>query len=190
MVKQLIIPIIVGSTDIPLSTDGWTQMWTVSKTLPPNWDHIITSPLTRCAAFAETFSQRHVIPCTEDDRIKEIHFGDWENRSAAELMQVDSVMLTRFWNNPIHNMPPNSENLSDFNKRVLIAWYDITTQYAGEKILLITHGGVIRMILCHVLQHSIERMFEFKIGHATIQRVQIKHNKSQKHISLITNKPI
>ena len=179
-----------GSTDIPLSTNGWKQMWTVSKTLPPDWDHIITSPLTRCAAFAKIFSLHYVIPYTVDGRIKEIHFGDWENRSAAELMQVDSDALTRFWNNPIHNTPPNGEHLSGFKKRVLSAWHDITIQYAGSKTLLITHGGVIRTILCHVLHYPIERIFEFKIGHATIQRIQIKHTKSQNHISLITNEPI
>ncbi len=178
-----------GSTDTPLTTNGRTQMWTVTEKIPPGWDHMITSPLIRCGAFAETFSRRHTIPCTVDERIKEIHFGDWENCSAAELMQTDADILTRFWNNPVLNTPPNGERLSDFETRVLSAWHDITDQCAGKKILMITHGGVIRMILCHVLQHPVERMLEFNIGHATIQRIQIKHEKSQNHTSLITHTP-
>ena len=175
-----------GSTDTPLSKNGWAQMWAASNYSSPNWDHIITSPLIRCAAFAKIFGQRHMISYTVEDRIKETHFGDWENHSAAELMRVDSDALTRFWNNPMCNTPPNGECLSNFNKRVLSAWEDNVTKNTATKTLLITHGGVIRMILCHVLQYPVERMFEFKIGHATIHRIQIKHEKLRNHISLIT----
>lgn len=178
-----------GSTDTPLTTNGQTQMWSISEKTLPGWDHMITSPLIRCAYFAEKFSRRHKIPFTVDERIKEIHFGDWENRSAAELIRIDADIVTRFWDNPVLNTPPNGEHLLDFESRVLNAWHDITSQRAGKKILMITHGGVIRMILCHVLQQPIERMLEFNIEHATIQRIQIKHEKSQNHISLITDRP-
>ena len=179
-----------GSTDTALTSNGWAQMWSVSEKSPPGWDYMITSPLIRCANFAETFSRRYMIPCTVDERIKEIHFGDWENRSAAELMRTDANILSRFWNNPVLNTPPNGESFYDFETRVLSAWQDITSQCKGEEILMITHGGVIRIILCHVLQHPVGRMLEFNIGHAAIQRIQIIHDKPKNHISLITHRPL
>ena len=178
-----------GSTDTPLTINGQMQMWEVSERTPPGWDHMITSPLIRCAAFAKVFSKNYTIPCTVDDRLKEMHFGDWENYSAAELMQKDADTLASFWNNPVLNTPPNGERFSDFRIRILSAWHDITSKHAGKKTLLITHGGVIRTILCHILQHPVERILEFNIGHATIQRIQIKHKKSQNYISLITHMP-
>lgn len=164
-----------GSTDIPLSEYGCTQMWAAIERSDCKWNHIITSPLKRCTDFSRLLQQRHAIPVIQDKRIREIHFGDWEGCFPAELTQMDAELLTRFWHNPVKHPPPNAENLLDFEKRVLSAWHDITVQYAGQNILLVTHGGVIRIILCHILQHPVERLLEIEVCHAAMQRIQVEH---------------
>jgi len=163
-----------GSTDHPLTPLGWTQMWNAVESKSPQWQQIITSPLDRCAHFAQALGQRYAIPVTQDARIQEIHFGEWENQSAADLMQIDADALSRFWQNPIRYPPPDAEHLLDFEARVLSAWHDITQQFIHQKILLITHSGVIRTIICHIQQHPIERLLEFAIPHADMKQIRIE----------------
>lgn len=163
-----------GSTNHLLTPLGWTQMWNAVESKSPQWQQIITSPLDRCAHFAQALGQRYAIPVTQDARIQEIHFGEWENQSAADLMQIDADALSRFWQNPIRYPPPDAEHLLDFEARVLSAWYDITQQFIDQKILLITHSGVMRIIICHIQQHPIERLLEFTIPHADMKQIHIE----------------
>lgn len=166
-----------GSTDYPLTQLGWTQMWSAIEKKPFQWQQIITSPLARCANFAQALGQRYSIPVTHDSRIQEMHFGEWEDRSAAELMQTDADALSRFWHDPLNYPPPRGEYLLDFEARALSAWYDIQQQFTGKEILLITHSGVIRIIICHIQQHPLERLLEFEINHADITHVCIEQTK-------------
>lgn len=172
-----------GSTDYPLTELGWTQMWHAVNSQSILWQHIVTSPLVRCADFAHALGRRYSIPVTHDDRIREIHFGEWENRSGAELMQTDADALTRFWQNPLDHPPPNGEHLLDFEARVLSVWKDIQQEFCGRKVLLITHGGVIRMIVCHILQHPRTQLLNIDVRHASIRHVQIDHAKPD-HVTL------
>lgn len=175
-----------GSTDYPLTQLGWAQMWHTVEENPSRWQQIITSPLARCTDFAHVLGQRYLIPVTQDARVREIHFGEWEDRSAAELMQTDADALSRFWHNPLSYPPPHGEYLLDFEARVLSAWHDIRQQYSGKRILLITHSGVIRVIMCHIQQHPLERLLEFEVSHAGIKHVSIEQSVSAQAI-LISN---
>jgi alpha-ribazole phosphatase len=163
-----------GSTNHPLTQLGWTQMWNTIEKKPQQWQQIITSPLARCANFAQALGQLNSIPVKQDVRIKEIHFGDWEDQSAVQLMETDPDTLSRFWYNPLNYPPPNGEHLLDFETRVLSAWSAIQQQFSGQKILLITHSGVIRIIICHIQQHPIERLLEFEVNHAEMKHVSIE----------------
>lgn len=178
-----------GSTDIPLTAYGCTQMWAAIENSNCKWNHIVTSPSRRCAEFSLLLQQHHLIPVKQDKRIREIHFGDWEGCFPADLAQADAESLTLFWRNPVKHPPPNAENLLDFKKRVLSAWYDITAQYAGQNILLVTHGGVIRIILCHILQHPVERLLEIEVCHAAMRRIQVEHCRNHRYFRLIAGTP-
>jgi alpha-ribazole phosphatase len=173
-----------GSTDAPLTDIGWTQMWTAAEKDAPRWDRIVTSPLTRCAAFAHALADRHQLPCTLDARLQEMHFGAWEGKTAAALMATDAAALARFWNDPQRHTPPRAETLEHFAARVLLAWHDMAVAVAGERILAITHGGVMRVLLCHVLQHPLERLLEFEVRHAQRLSIRIEHVRGQLHCTL------
>jgi alpha-ribazole phosphatase len=174
-----------GRTDVALTETGWKQMWAVTENTPPHWDHIITSPLNRCAKFAGELSQRYSIPLTQEARLQEFDFGVWEGRSAAEIMATDANALTHFWQDPVKNKPPQAECLLDFEARVLSTWHEIICHHAGKKTLLIAHGGVIRVILCHIYGKPIKQMLDFEVKHASLQTVQIEQQSNGSHISKV-----
>ena len=161
-----------GHTDDPLTATGLAQMHAAIAD-SGNWDHVVSSPLVRCAAFAKEYARRYSTPLSFDARLMEMHFGDWEGRTAAELMQSDAGDLTRFWENPINNRPPSGEPLAQFQARVLDAWKDIVAGYARQRVLVVTHGGVIRMLLCHVLKQPLARLQAFEVRHGGLYGVRI-----------------
>ncbi len=161
-----------GQIDDPLSDKGWQQMRSAVAEQAP-WDQIISSPLSRCVDFANELAQRHDIPLAVDERLMEIGFGDWEGKSAAELMQSSPDILMKFWKDPINSTPPNAERLIDFETRIIGAWNEIIRSYEGRHILIVGHAGQMRMVIRHVLEMPLERMFRLQISNAGISRIQI-----------------
>lgn len=165
-----------GSSDVLLSEHGWSQMQAAVEN-EDNWNRIISSPLSRCANFAQTLKQQLAIPLQFDTRIKEIHFGAWEGKTSEEILADDNDALTRFWQDPTQYTPVGGESLADFEIRILSFWQEIIKAYQGENILLVAHGGVIRLLLCHILQRPLQRMLEVEVAHATIHRIRVEHSQ-------------
>ena len=158
--------------DDPLTDIGLCQMKAATNR-DRCWDRVITSPLERCAGFASAFARQHSLPLTFDERIKEMHFGTWEGRTSAELMAEDPGALTRFWADPDGYPPPAGEPLSRFQARVLAAWNSVIRSDTGQKILFVTHGGVIRVLLCHVQQRPVGKLLEIEVKHGALYTLRV-----------------
>jgi alpha-ribazole phosphatase len=162
-----------GRTDDRLTATGWQQMWHAVESVTP-WLDIVSSPLSRCASFANALAERHATPLQLDERLREMDFGDWEGRTAAELMTTAPDDLARFWRDPLHHGPPQGESLLSLQKRVLAAWNEIVGRQ--RPVLLVTHGGPIRIILNHVLDKLPERLMEINVSHAALFRLRVSKN--------------
>lgn len=177
-------PCFRGRTDDPLTADGWLQMWSAVGEGSPRWDRIIASPLRRCAQFGRALSLRRALACDIEPRIAEMHFGDWEGRRAADLARENPEALTRFWQSPSHFPPPNGESLADFSARVLHAWNDAVAIHRGQRILLVTHGGVICVMLCHLLGRPLDQLLTFEVGYGAMRRIRLEHDGGTFHATI------
>ncbi|MCW9023893.1 MAG: alpha-ribazole phosphatase family protein [Gammaproteobacteria bacterium] len=162
-----------GQIDDPLSELGWSQMRAAILDHHP-WNAIVSSSLSRCHEFAHEVATRHGIPVSHEPRFMEIGFGEWEGRTASELLEEDSQRLYQFWSNPLNNTPPGAETLPDFESRVIAAWNDVINKFSGQHVLLVGHAGMIRMIMRHVLDMPLDRMFRIKVELAGITRIKIE----------------
>lgn len=161
-----------GSSDAPLTQQGLAQMQRASAA-DCAWNRVITSPLQRCTVFADAFAQRHGLPLQRDERLQEIHFGAWEGRSSAAIWNETPAALERFWADPETYPPPGGESLSRFRSRVMGAWNDIIEGYQGERLLVVTHGGVIRLLLCHVRGWPLSRLLQIEVEHGALFRITV-----------------
>lgn len=162
-----------GQIDDPLSEKGWAQMRQAVADHKP-WDAIISSTLSRCIEFAEELGQRHAIEVKAEPRLIEIGFGEWEGRTASELIREDAEQVHRFLTDPLNNTPPGAETLYEFEARVIGAWNDVLQQHVGQHVLLVGHAGMMRMIIRHVLDMPIERMFRIQVANAAITRIHVE----------------
>lgn len=163
-----------GQLDDPLSELGWQQLRS-STNKKQNWQHIISSPLKRCSEFAEELAQSSELPLTTEPEFKEISFGLWEGKTADQLLDSEAENIKRYWNDPVNETPPQGENLLGFEKRIINAWKKIISEFQGKHILLLSHAGVMRIIICHILGMPLTDMFKLDIGLAKASRIQVEH---------------
>jgi len=160
-----------GATDDPLSEKGWQQMETAVGVAHP-WQRIITSPLSRCRDFALALGERHGIPVQEEERFTEIGFGDWEGLTAEQLRAQDPDCLRRFYHDPVANRPRGAEELASFVRRVVAAWQELLEKHCDSPLLIISHAGVMRVIIARLLGMPPENIFRLQIANAALVRIR------------------
>jgi alpha-ribazole phosphatase len=160
-----------GQIDDPLSAKGLQEMRAAVGRERP-WDLIISSPLSRCHAFAEELSQASKLPLEVDDRLQEIGFGEWQGKTREEITRYDPGVLQRFYRDPTTYRPDGAEGLADFRARVVAAVNDILNRHSGKHILIVCHAGTIRMVLGHILDIPLANLFRIKVANASITRVE------------------
>jgi len=156
-----------GSLDDALTDKGWQQMRHAVESRGP-WDRLVSSPLQRCARFADELGARLGLSVQFDPDLRELHFGAWEGQSAAALMETDAEALGLFWADPYAFTPPQGEPVLQFSKRVLAAIERLHRAYAGERVLLISHGGVMRLLLAQARGLPREQLLNVEVAHGAL----------------------
>lgn len=174
-----------GATDDPLSALGWQQMWLAVGDQAP-WQVIVSSPMQRCHAFAAALAQRHALTLNIEPALCEMHFGQWEGLSAEVLQQRDPAALARFWSDPLSHTPPGAERLDAFQQRALEGLQRQLDQHASGHLLLIAHGGTLRMLLSAILQMPLSASARLEMPYAALSRVRMRRDAhGQWHGSLV-----
>jgi len=161
-----------GSLDDALTPKGWEQMRAGVAQQGP-WDRLISSPLQRCARFAEELGGRLGLPVEIERDLRELHFGAWEGQSAAALMETDADDLGRFWSDPYGFTPPDGEPVEQFDERVLAAVSRLQQRYAGQRLLLISHGGVMKVLLARARGLPREQLLQIEVAHGALFALQV-----------------
>ena len=155
-----------GHLDDDLTEQGWLQMQSTIQqymTTPVDWDVIISSPLRRCRRFAEHLADQLGLPMRVNEHIKEMYFGDWEGISTQAIYEAEPEQLANFWQFPTQYHAPNGESLTQFQQRIFIGFEQIYTQIQaqnGQKALVITHGGVIKLLTCLAQQQNLDDLLK------------------------------
>ena len=135
------------------------------------WDVLVSSPLRRCALFAREFATALGVPLRLEPRLAEYRFGRWQGVPMERLAQNEGEALVRFWADPAAHPPPGAETIDQFDARVRAALADVVSEFDGRCVLIVTHGGVIRLLQCRALGLSWSRMASLDVPHASLHRL-------------------
>lgn len=159
-----------GSTDDDLTELGWSQMQhSIDQSLHAQdneavpWDVIFSSPLKRCRLFADRIVQQIEKPVFYHANLQEMHFGDWEALSTQYIYENEPELLANFWQQPTLFSPPNAETMQNFHLRVINGLTNIQQQMQAnhwQHALLVTHGGVIKLLKCIALKHTLDDLLK------------------------------
>ncbi|MEE9444772.1 MAG: alpha-ribazole phosphatase family protein [Cocleimonas sp.] len=180
-----------GVTDDPLTDAGWQQM---VKALEgkEGWDIVISSPLQSCSEFAELIASEEDVDCEVINPLKEIDYGLWDGLSPDEILEdssgENSDLLHAWSKSPTNITPPDGEDYHEFQGRVLKAFKKIVTENQGQKVLIVTHSGVIRLILMDILGMQNEKLFSLSIKNGSYSKVYIHHDDTGQQGCLIEHR--
>ncbi len=141
-----------GSTDIPLDPRGMDQAerladWAASANLAAIW----VSPLLRARQTAGPSERATGIEAHIDSRLREVHFGQGEGLTNAELRQSFPEEFAAFQSDPVFHHLPGGEDPRDVAQRAIDCFKEIATMHQRGRVLVVTHNTLIRVALCHLL---------------------------------------
>lgn len=138
---------IQGRTDISMNDTGRAQAAAAAERLSAEeWHAIVTSPLDRALETARIIAERLGLGEPRiDDRLVERAYGEAEGMDAATL-------ATRF---PSMAGVQGIERRSDVTRRVLPALESIALEHPGQRVLVVTHGGVIGSLVRYVTEKAL-----------------------------------
>lgn len=168
-----------GSTDVALTERGWQQMrMTLAQVEPAQV--MVSSPLLRCATFANQLAVERGMQCVIENDLREIHYGDWEGVLRDQVVRNDGERMRLFFQDPIANSPPGGESVVAFTERVIAVLNRLLTDRVGQHLLLVTHGAVMRALTCHLLDMPMRSMGLLAVPYAGFSRFRLYHQSGSK----------
>lgn len=157
----------IGSSDPDLSPLGWQQMGGLAAAFRPRRvDAILCSPLRRCRQSLEALAV--IAPVRFQDALREVDFGAWEGKSFTEIVASDDQSVAAWAAGASDFTFPGGESLALFYQRMVALWQSLMAA-EEDSLLVVTHGGVIRHLLCLALALPWEKylLFEISLGSLT-----------------------
>lgn len=141
-----------GQTDVPLSARGQRQAAALGRFFSgQSIDALYSSDMQRAVQTAEPVSRALGLAITQDRRLRETAFGEWEGLTYIEMEEMWPDDLAAWQDDPMAHPPPGGESLADLTNRVAGFVDDLRQRHKGETVVAVAHGGAIRAILCHEL---------------------------------------
>jgi len=160
-----------GHTDIPLSRKGRQQAKLLGQRLAQEKiAAFYASDLSRAFETALIISQFHGdgIEVKRVTDLREINFGMWEGLTTKEIKANFTKEVEKWWKNPLAARIPGGETLAEVVERSRKAIKEIISRHVGEKVVVVSHGGVIRSIVGDVLGMDLNQYWRLKIDNASL----------------------
>ena len=160
---------LTGQADILLSPLGERQAVRVGAYLATEkLDCIVSSDLQRARATARAIASHHGLTVEEDPDIREIALGKWEGMLSSEIALIEPELMAQWRAESSSFAPPGGETLHQFHTRVVRAlerWYAL---YPDGNIVWVAHGGLLGVLVCHLLNVDISRRRQFHFDNASL----------------------
>jgi probable phosphoglycerate mutase len=142
-----------GQADVPMNDLGRRQARRNGDALRALLPHIahcryVASPLLRARETMEIVRGAMGLDPRAyalDDRLKEIHYGDWQGIFAADLPGIDAAGLKARSRDTFRWRPQGGESYEDLMSRA-VAWLGDVT----DDTVVAAHGGISRVLRGHM----------------------------------------
>ena len=168
-----------GKSDIPLNEEGRLQAQSLASRLG-GWSGVrmLTSPLTRALETSDIIASACGAVSERKEGLSEIGFGAWEGLSIFETESSDPHAFREWKRNPFHFVPPGGECFPEIQNRLLPVLQEALSS-VQERILVVSHGGIIRAALSLLLDLSQESVWRMKLSNCSVTAVESgKHGTS------------
>lgn len=163
----------IGQIDLPLSDVGKAQAAYWQSCLGTvSLGSVIASDLIRCQETARIIAGGECEIETVSG-LREIDLGQWEEKRVSEVKRRWPDAYRQRGLDMAGFRPPAGESFLDLKKRVVPA-FNAAVERSTSPVLIVTHAGVMRMILCHILGMPVENLFRIALGYGALTLIDLK----------------
>jgi broad specificity phosphatase PhoE len=164
---------VMGRNPIELDEHGRLQ---VQAAIPfarqINPELIVTSPLARARQSAEIIAAGlRGIAVTEDPQLSEVLYGRWEGMVYDDL--VKDPDYEHYRDRPLDTPTPGGETIAQVQSRGVEAVLRAIGANRSRRILFVSHGDIIRTVLCHFMRLELEHFRRIRVDNATFSALQL-----------------
>ncbi len=162
-----------GSMDWPLNAAGMAQATQMAEYMKQyDLDAIYTSSMLRAKMTAAQLAMAKNMSYQSVDLLKELSFGDWEGLSFHEIQRRWPDEMNNFLNRPSAWVPPHGETFHSAQVRSIKGLEYIFAQQGHDKnIAIIAHGGIIRLLLSHILGLPLDNVWRLNIYNVSVTKI-------------------
>ena len=164
---------------MPLSSEGKRRIRSLAKRFKGfPADCICTSLLKRARESGEMIARILGKKVVVDPRLNELKWGAWEGKTADELLRENHSAYQQWLENPLRT-PPQGESVGSLQKRVRRFLRDCLKRYKNKTVVVVSHGGPIKMLLIEALKLPRKYLFHFRIDVASVTILKFYPQKTQ-----------
>jgi broad specificity phosphatase PhoE len=160
-----------GANDVGLSDLGRAQAEALGRALRAGYRvaAAYVSPMSRALDTAQIALAGTGIPLVPVPELRELSLGEWEGCTVDEVRAREGNPYHAWVRSPLDCPPPGGEPLPDVCGRVLKAIGQIGASHRnGDDVLVVAHGGVISVYLCHLLGISFNSLWRMRIDNCSL----------------------
>ena len=137
-----------GQIDVPLNDTGLAQAARLGQRLAGEvFDVLISSDLRRAQQTADPLARALSLQPQLVSGLREQHFGAWEGLDVPTIKTQHGALWPQWLQHDADfALPGGGESLRQFHARVLATVQQLVAQHAGQRLVVVTHGGVLDML--------------------------------------------
>ena len=157
-----------GQLDSPLTPAGLGQARALAERLArTRFTALYSSDLGRAEQTARVIADKTAFHIRPDARLRERHLGIFQGLLAAEIEQNFPDEYRCFKSGAPDHVVPGGESTRQVLERAVICLEELASRHVGETIVVVTHGGVLSVLLRHTLGVPLEARRRFTHGNAS-----------------------
>ena len=148
-----------GRMDLPLDEVGQAQARAAARAILVRWDAvaaIYSSPLLRARQTAEPIAEALGLPVQVHWGLLDLDYGEWTGLTPADAEARDPDVYHLWQTRPQQAQFPGGESLADVQGRLLHLLEEADQIHTGQRIVLVGHLVVNRVLLCILLEAGLE----------------------------------
>lgn len=151
-----------GHADPDLTEEGFAQAAALAAGLAAEstgrpWTRLFSSDLARARRTAARVGERLGLCLAIDARLRELDIGRWAGLTRPEIEARDAELLLAFERGEPGVRPGGGETRIELRERSHAFVCELVERLAGERILVVTHLGVIRALVPGARPQNLER---------------------------------